>query len=95
MHFLKKNAHETFERLVDQGSDAIIFAAPQGTIQIWNNAATSLFGYFHDEVVGQSLDMIIPEHLRRFHWVGFREAMASGNSKHGQRALKMRAIHTS
>ena len=84
---------ETFVFLVDHAPDAIIFANPQGTFQIWNNAATGLFGYSHDEVVGQNLDMIIPEHQRRSHWVGFREAMASGHSKHGRRALKMRAMH--
>jgi PAS domain S-box-containing protein len=60
-------------------------------IQVWNNAAADLFGYLADEVIGRSLDIIIPEHLRHAHWEGFGRAVASGLAKHGRRALKTRA----
>ena len=79
--------------IVEQAPDAIIFADREGRIQVWNSAASDLFGYRADEVIGQSLDVIIPEHLQHAHWKGFREAMSSGHTKHGSRALKTRATH--
>jgi PAS domain S-box-containing protein len=82
-----------FRLIVDQAPDALIFADQQGTIQVWNNAAVELFGYLPDEAIGRSLDIIIPEHLRYAHWESFGKAVASGQTKHGRRALKTRAVH--
>jgi PAS domain S-box-containing protein len=79
--------------IIEQTPDAIIFADRQGMIQVWNNAAADLFGYPAGEVIGRSLDVIIPEHLRYAHWEGFGRAVASGHTKHGRRALKTRATH--
>lgn len=84
---------EVFRLIVDQAPDAIIFADRQGIIQVWNDAARDVFGYAPDEVIGRSLDVIIPEHLRQSHWDGFGEAIASGHTTHGRRALKTRATH--
>ena len=84
---------EVFRLVVDQAPDAIIFADRQGMIQVWNKAAADLFGFPADEVIGLSLDIIIPEHLRHAHWEGFGRAVASGLTKHGRRALKTRAAH--
>lgn len=82
-----------FQLIVEQGPDAVIFANHQGKIQVWNNAATEFFGYLPNEALGQSLDIIIPDHLRTAHWGGFAAAMASGHTKHGKSALRTRAIH--
>ena len=82
-----------FRLIVDQGPDAVVFANHQGKIHIWNNAAAELFGYLRNEAIGQSLDIIISDHLRQAHWKGFRTAMASGHTKHGKRALRTKAIH--
>ena len=82
---------EVFRLVVDQAPDAIIFADRQGMIQIWNKTAADLFGFPADEVIGLSLDIIIPEHLRHAHWEGFGRAVASGHTKHGRSALKTRA----
>lgn len=89
----KDNGLELFRLAVDQSPDAVIFADNQGVIRIWNRAATDLFGYPQDEAAGRSLDIIIPEHLRRAHWEGFGRAVASGQTRHGGRALKTRAVH--
>lgn len=83
---------EIFRLVVDQAPDAIIFADRQGMIRVWNKAATDVFGFPADEVIGRSLDIIIPEHLRHAHWEGFGRAVASGHTKYGKRALKTRAI---
>jgi PAS domain S-box-containing protein len=92
MSFSSSNSTlEVFRLMVDQAPDAVIFADRQGAIQVWNKAAADLFGYSPNEVVGQSLDIIIPEHLRKAHWEGFSEAVTSGHTKHRGRAIKTRA----
>src|SRR5688572_12583605 len=84
---------EVFRLVVDQAPDAINFADRQGMTQVWNKATADLFGFPVDEVIGLSLDIIVPEHLRHVHWEGFGNAMASGHTKHGRRAMKTRATH--
>src|SRR5262249_55438754 len=84
---------ELFRLVVERAPDGIIFADREGVIQIWNSAATELFGHLAEEAVGCSLDIIIPEHLRRAHWEGFGKAVASGHTKHGTSDVKTRATH--
>ena len=67
-----------FLAIVEQASDAIIFADRQGVIRLWNPAAEAVFGYAADEAIGQSLDLIIPERLRKAHWKAFHEAIEGG-----------------
>lgn len=62
--------------------DAIIYADRSGVIRFWNAGAARIFGFSRDEAVGQSLDIIIPERLRRRHWDGYRRMMESGQSRH-------------
>lgn len=59
------------ERILDQIADAVIHANRSGAIIRWNRASTALFGFSAEEALGQSLDLIIPEHLRASHWRGF------------------------
>ena len=64
-------------------SDAIIEADNQGIIRFWNPGAERIFGFSRTEAVGQSLDIIIPERLRKRHWDGFDQSMKSGQSRYG------------
>src|SRR4030095_10696941 len=66
------------ERILDQVADAVICAAHSGAIIRWNPACTALFGYSAEEALGQSVELIIPEHLRAAHWSGFDAAMTKG-----------------
>ncbi|HLC06386.1 MAG TPA: PAS domain-containing protein, partial [Anaerolineales bacterium] len=43
--------------------------------------------YKADEVLGQSLDLIIPDRLRGRHWDGYREVMATGVTRYGRELL--------
>lgn len=81
------------ERILDQVADALIYADRSGRIMRWNNACCALFGYSAEEALGQSLDLIIPEHLRAAHWKGFDAAMASGATKLEGRPTLTRAVH--
>ena len=69
--------------LVNDGPEAIIYADDRGHIVFWNKAAESLFGHSAEEARGKSLDIIIPENLRKRHWDGFDATMKTGKSRYG------------
>ncbi len=70
-------------RLVRDAADAIIGADPEGRIRIWNAGAERIFGFAADDVLGRSLDCIIPEKQRSAHWEGYARVMATGTSRYG------------
>jgi PAS domain S-box-containing protein len=86
---------ELAELILDQVADAVIYADRSGTIVRWNRASTALFGYPAEEVLGQSIDLIIPQHLRPAHWGGFETAMTRGILKLQGRPTLTRAQHQS
>ncbi|MDR3451857.1 MAG: PAS domain S-box protein [Rhodoferax sp.] len=79
--------------IVEQAPEAIIFADCEGAIRLWNAGAETVFGLTADEALGQSLDIIIPERLRRAHWDGFNHAISSGQPKYVNRVLTTRSVH--
>src|SRR5579864_879516 len=81
--------------IVEASSDAIIFADREGVIRLWNRGAELVFGYSPAEAVGQSLDIIIPERLRRAHWDAFDLSLETGRTRHTDRVLTTRAVHKS
>jgi PAS domain S-box-containing protein len=82
-----------YEAIVAEAPDAVIFADRQGAIRVWNRAAERIFGYAAGEVLGQSLDVIIPERLRAAHWAGFDKALETGETKYSGRVLTTRSMH--
>jgi len=80
-------------RILYDVADALIYADRSGTIRRWNRASTTLFGFTAEDALGQSLDLIIPEHLREAHWRGFDAALESGTMKLAGRPTLTRAQH--
>lgn len=80
--------------IVEATSDAVIFADREGLIRLWNRGAELIFGHSAEEVLGQSLDMIIPERLRRAHWEAFGRAVETGQTRYTDRVLTTRSVHS-
>jgi PAS domain S-box-containing protein len=74
-------------RLVQECSDAIVYADARGAIRFWNRGATRIFGFSEEEALGASLDLIIPERLRARHWQGYDEVMKGRPSRYAEGAL--------
>lgn len=75
--------------------EALIFSDLEGIIRLWNPGAEAIFGFTATESIGQSLDLIIPEHLRKAHWDGFHKAIVRGGTKPGRGSLVTRSLHKS
>jgi len=92
-----ERAHEERQRLLaaiaEQLPDAVIFADREGLIRHWNPGAEAVFGFSAAEVMGQSLDVIIPERLRAPHWAAYHRAIESGHTRGGNEVRTTRALH--
>lgn len=83
-----------WERMALDAGDALIYIDAQGVIRVWNAMAAALFGFSSEQALGQSVDLIIPAHLREAHWRGFHRAMASGHTS-SQEVRTTRGVHQS
>jgi PAS domain S-box-containing protein len=70
--------------ILSTNSDAIVAADTEGIIRFWNPGAERIFGYRSADAIGQSLDIIIPERLRKRHWDGYRRVIKTGESRYGE-----------
>ncbi|MEA2477311.1 MAG: hypothetical protein QOC87_1510 [Actinomycetota bacterium] len=67
-------------RLFDIVREAIIIAdAAEGSILLWNPAASTIFGYSPEEAVGMPLQSLIPERLRGAHLAGLARYHETGH----------------
>jgi PAS domain S-box-containing protein len=57
--------------IIAAAADAVIASDSEGIIRVWNPGAERIFGYTEVEAIGQSLDIITPERLRKRHWDGY------------------------
>jgi len=82
-----------FRELIDAAPDGLIVCDPQGTILLVNAEAERMFGYSRDELLGMSVDVLVPASIRsrhHHHVTGFTGAprlrpMGSGLDLHGAR----------
>jgi PAS domain S-box-containing protein len=81
-------------QIVEHAPDAVIMADRDGTIRLWNAAASTIFGYSAADAVGQSLDLIIPEPFRDRHWDGFQKVMETGVTRYATELLAVPAIRS-
>ncbi len=69
-----RESEQRFRRLVEVAPVAILISDQAGQITLINNQAGMLFGYTDAELVGQPVEMLVPEAVRHVH-VGNRAAL--------------------
>lgn len=70
-----------FQSLVESASDGIVVANGRGIIVSWNRAASHLFGYSTEEMIGQPLTVIMPSRYREAHERGLARIEATGKGR--------------
>ena len=70
------NAARRFRALLEAAPDAIVITDAKGRIVLANSQTDALFGYSREELVGQRVEILLPERLRGSH-VAHREGYAA------------------
>lgn len=63
----RKAQEERFQALLDAAPDAMVIVAQSGEITLVNIATEELFEYSREEMIGQKVEMLIPEAIREDH----------------------------
>ena len=69
------------QAIADSTTDALIAIDEDGKVIEWNRAAEAIFGFSEKEMLGSSLNMVIPERYRNAHDAGL-ERVNSGGDRH-------------
>jgi len=77
----------------ETASDAIITIDDQSTMCFVNPAAERIFGYSRQEMIGQSLTMLMPDYLRHIHRVGLKRYLETGKRHISWQAVELPGLH--
>ena len=86
-------SEERYRSVVDAATDAIVTIDASSRIQFANPAATRVFGYATDELVGQEVTMLMPAQVRAMHKAGVARYLATGQKKIEWRGVTLTGIH--
>jgi diguanylate cyclase (GGDEF)-like protein/PAS domain S-box-containing protein len=81
---LEKYYQERMQRkmaIIDNSLDGLISINRLGIVQTYSKAAESIFGYKHNEVVGNNISMLMPENHARHHDGYISQYLKTGNAK--------------
>ena len=81
------------QTILDNMVDGVVTISAQGLVQSFNKAASSMFGFAPDEVVGRNVSMLMPQphkgqhdgYLGNYHSTGVARVMGRTNEVEGQR----------
>jgi len=88
-----RESEESYRILAETASDAIIRIDENSTIQYVNTAAELIFGYAEEEMIGQSLMMLMPEELRERHCAGMGNYLKTGKRNLNWKSIEVPARH--
>jgi protein-histidine pros-kinase len=63
----RKKAEERFKDLLESAPDAMVIVNNHGRIVLINAQTERLFGYTRHELIGQAVELLVPERFRRSH----------------------------
>ena len=76
-----QKSRNMFERLFEAAPDAVVVVDRNGLIRRVNQQAEALFGYMRDELIGQRIELLIPERFHKRHRLHRRKYFADPRAR--------------
>ena len=76
-----QKSRNMFERLFEAAPDAVVVVDRNGLIRRVNQQAEALFGYMRDELIGQRIELLIPERFHKRHRLHRRNYFADPRAR--------------
>ncbi|GAB0056485.1 Sensor histidine kinase RcsC [Candidatus Magnetaquicoccaceae bacterium FCR-1] len=89
----RQHADEQLRTITEALHDAIVSVSAEGRIVFWNRAAETIFGRSRAEVLGQSIDFLVPERFRVNHGRGMALMGATGAPMSSGRTFEAFGCH--
>jgi PAS domain S-box-containing protein/putative nucleotidyltransferase with HDIG domain len=90
--YVLREREEQLLSIVQSTTDAIISVDGDGRVVLWNRGAENIFGYREDEIIGETLDIIIPEGVRDTHKNALGSAVSMGRLQNVGRTVEVVAV---
>lgn len=88
-----KLSENSFKAVTESATDSIFVADENSTILYCNKKALELFGYTEEEIIGESLTILMPEKYRKAHFKGIKRFLSSGEPKWIGKTIEISALH--
>ena len=79
--------------IADTVSDAIITIDEESTMLFINRATEKIFGYSREQLLGQSLTMLMPDYLRQAHLAGLHRYVTTGQRHIAWESIELTGRH--
>ncbi len=87
-----RESEERYRSFVDTANDAIISIDDDARIIAWNKGAERIFGYTEEDMVGATLDQLMPGDLYGLHVAGVQRASVDGEHKYAEKSVELRGL---
>ena len=77
----RKHAEEQFRLVVESSPNGLLMVDEQGTIRMVNRQVDQLFGYERAELIGQPVEILVPQQMRSHHAGDRAEFIAHSESR--------------
>jgi diguanylate cyclase (GGDEF)-like protein/PAS domain S-box-containing protein len=88
-----RESEAKFRTVAETASDAIITIDEESRILFANAGAEKIFGYTTEEIIGQPLDIFIPERFRRAHKGGMARFIKTGKKRISWKSVELPGLH--
>ncbi len=89
-----KESEDKFRTIASSAQHGIIMMSEKGLVSYWNDAASTIFGYSEEEIIGRTLHkVLIPERLHEAYRTAFRNFKETGEGDQIDKIVEMIAIN--